>query len=193
MSITDWWASYDSFAQVLWGCAIIGSTFFIFQLASALLLGDSDSAFGDSDELVETDQGVGYQFFTFRNLVIFVTMLGWFGLGTYAEDYSKLTSIVVGVLAGTVMVFIMAWLMSQINKLKQDGSMKIDNAIGKVGTVYIPIPANQEGKGKVQLAVQGSTHELDAVTKETETLSTGTAVSVVAVRPGNVLIVEKLK
>lgn len=193
MNFSEWWDSYDSFAQVLWIIALTGSVLFVFQMASALLLGDSDSAFGDADELVETDTGVGFQFFTFRNAVIFFTMFGWIGLGTYTDGNSQAVTIIAGLISGLIMVFIMAWLMKQIGSLKQDGTMKISNAIGKVGSVYLPIPPNNSGTGKVQIPIQGSTHELTAITKGEDELPTGTAVMVEDIKPGNILIVSKLK
>lgn len=193
MNISEWWESYDTFAHVLWGMALVGSVLFLFQTASALLLGDSDSAFGDSDELVDTDTGVGYQFFTFRNAVTFFTMFGWIGLGFYTEGYGKWTSLGAGMLAGSAMVFAMAWLMKQIGSLKQDGSMKIENAVGKVGSVYLPIPGKNGGQGQVQLPIQGSTHELTAVTNDEEDLPTGTTVTVESIRPGGILVVSKLR
>lgn len=193
MTLTEWWANYDTFAHVLWALALVSSLLFILQLASALLGGgDTESAFGDTDEYVDGDTGIGFQFFTFRNAVTFVMMLSWVGLGAYSEGNSKIMSTLYGVIAGSAMVFIMAWLMVQLNKLKQDGTMKLSNAVGKIATVYLIIPGNQTGMGKVQIVIQGSTHELDALTLHEEALPTGTSVTVTAVRPGNVLIVEKL-
>ncbi|KAB2813854.1 NfeD family protein [Phaeocystidibacter luteus] len=192
MDFSEWWASYDSFAQVLWVLALISSLLFVLQMASALLMGDTESAFGDSDEFVDTDTGVGYQFFTFRNAVTFFMMFGWVGLGVYTEGNSEWVTILWATLAGALMVFIMAWLMKKIGSLKQDGSMKISNAIGKVGTVYLPIKANGAGTGKVQIPIQGSTHELSAVTTQSEDLPTGATVEVTDVKPGNILVVQKL-
>lgn len=192
MFSSDWWSELDTFAQILWIIALSGSGLFIIQTISAFMMGDTDSAFGDSDDLVEGDSGVAFQFFTFRNAVIFFTMFGWVGLGFYTEGYSKWIATGVGVLAGLVMMFVMAWLMKQLGKLKQDGSMRIENAIGSVGTVYLPIPAQSGGTGKVQIVIQGSTHEIDAITSGEETLATGTTVQVESVRPGNVLVVTKL-
>lgn len=192
MDISSWWTSYDTFAQVFWIIGIASSFLFLIQLGSALLVGDTDSAFGDSDEFVDTDSGIGYQFFTFRNAVSFFMMLAWIGLGFYVEGYSKPLSILFGVLAGLAMVFIMAWLMKKMSELKQDGTMKIENAVGKVGTVYLPIKGKSAGMGRVQISIQGSTHELEALTLEDEDLPTGTTVEVTSIKPGNILVVQRL-
>ena len=64
------------------------------------------------------------------------------------------------------------------------------NAIGANAKVYIPIPEQGHGEGKVTLYVQGRYAECDAVTTEPELLRTGTTVRIVDVRNG-VLVVER--
>ena len=58
-------------------------------------------------------------------------------------------------------------------------------------SVYIPIQGNMEGKGKVQVSIQNSVREYDAITKG-EALKTGTIVKIKEVVEGNILCVEKL-
>ena len=76
-------------------------------------------------------------------------------------------------------------------KLQEDNTFKIENTIGKTGSVYITIPAKKTGKGKVQLSINGSYHELDAVTEQQTSISTGENVKVLLVE-NNTLIVEKI-
>jgi len=47
--------------------------------------------------------------------------------------------------------------------------------------------------GKVNVTVQERFCEFDAVTEEDESIKTGEAVYVTDVRPGNILVVEKLE
>jgi len=65
-------------------------------------------------------------------------------------------------------------------QLKADGTQRIDRAVGNTGTVYLSVPANQEGTGKVTVKVQNRTVEYLAVTRH-QALATGTPVQVVAV------------
>ena len=82
-------------------------------------------------------------------------------------------------------------LIKQILKLSEDNSFKIENTINKTADVYLTIPESKSGKGKVQISVNGSFHELDAMTLSTEKIPSGAVIKVIAVE-NNILIVEKL-
>ena len=56
----------------------------------------------------------------------------------------------------------------------------MDRAVGKGGTVYLPIPGQKAGTGKVLLNLQNRTVECQAITADKE-LPTGASVVVVAV------------
>jgi hypothetical protein len=75
--------------------------------------------------------------------------------------------------------------------MQRKGNINIKNAVGKMGQVYIPIPANKKGKGKIQITIQERYTEIDAMTNNNQILSTGTMVFVVDVIDINTLLVEK--
>ena len=81
-------------------------------------------------------------------------------------------------------------LIKQILKLSEDNSFKIEETLHKTADVYLTIPEKKSGKGKIQISVKGSVHELDAMTQQLERIPSGSVVKVVAVESG-VLIVEK--
>jgi hypothetical protein len=57
--------------------------------------------------------------------------------------------------------------------------------------VYLTIPENKNGKGKIMISVNGAFHELDAMT-EHESIKSGSLVTIVRIENNNVLIVEKI-
>ena len=63
--------------------------------------------------------------------------------------------------------------------------------MGKTAQVYLHIPANKSGSGKVQLSVNGSFHELEAMTEEAEKINSGENVKVEKIE-NQVLFVEKI-
>ena len=77
-----------------------------------------------------------------------------------------------------------------ISRLAEDGTLKIKNAIGAIGEVYLPIGANRSRAGKVQIRVQGALRELDALTDEDNILATGTVVVVTEIVSTELLLVE---
>ena len=76
-------------------------------------------------------------------------------------------------------------------KLSENNSFKIENTINKTAEVYLTIPETKSGKGKIQISVNGSLHELDAITNSSEKLNSGIPVKVVAIE-NNLVIVEKI-
>jgi hypothetical protein len=77
--------------------------------------------------------------------------------------------------------------------MTDSGTMKTKNAIGKTGTVYIPVEAKRNNMGKVQVKIQSSLRELDAITDDEEDLKTGNVVYINDVLDGNILLISKSK
>jgi hypothetical protein len=63
--------------------------------------------------------------------------------------------------------------------------------LNKTGEVYLTIPGQLAGKGKISLSVRGSVHELDAITAG-DSIAVGALVRVVKIESDNLLLVEKL-
>ena len=61
-----------------------------------------------------------------------------------------------------------------------------------VGEVYLPIGANRSKMGKVQINVQGSLRELEALTDSGEGLKTGTMVEVTEIVSAEILLVKEI-
>ena len=65
------------------------------------------------------------------------------------------------------------------------------NAVNGIGEVYLNIPAERGGMGKVSIKVQGSLRELEAMTDDNEDLMRGSVVQVVDVINEHILLVSK--
>ena len=91
------------------------------------------------------------------------------------------------------MMFIMAYLVLQMNKMTSSGTLKMKNAVNQLGEVYLTIGANRSAMGKVQINVQGALRELDALTDADEALKSHTVVRVTEVTPSGILIVTPTK
>jgi membrane protein implicated in regulation of membrane protease activity len=185
----SFWEPLDGFEKLLWSIALLFTFVFILQSLFTFLSGGDESAIGDSDEYIEADGGIDYQFFTLRNLVIFFSIFAWIGIGCYKEGLSITLTSIIGILSGFLAVMLMLWLMNKIASLKHDGTLQIKNAINKNGTVYLPIPPSRSGTGKVQIVIQESTRELDAITDQNEAIATGTLIVVSGIKD-NLLIVN---
>lgn len=190
----DWFLELSTIEKIFWIAAIASSVFFVIQMISTFALGDFDvQVAGDTDFDIDADDGIPYQFFTLRNMVAFFMVFSWVGLGLINGEMSTVVVVLISSASGLLMMVIMSTLFYFISRMTDSGSLNVDNALGKTGTVYIPVRNKRSNMGKVQITIQGSIHELDAMTDEDEDLKTGSVVKVIKVLDDNILIVEKSK
>lgn len=188
--ISTWWQSLASIEKIFWGIALLFSLLFLVQTLLSFIGGDGTEAGGDADSSISGDDGTGHQFFTIKNLIAFFTIFGWTGIACLKGGLNQGLSIVLAVLAGSVVVLIMAILFKSMNRLKQSGTLQTKNAIGLIAETYLLIPASREGFGKVHVKVQGSLHELQAMTDDGQPIPTGKLVKVTGVMNESILLVS---
>jgi hypothetical protein len=190
--MTEWWTDLSNLERVFWIVAFPFSIVMLIQLVMTFVLGDMDlDADVDVDTEIEGDLGAGFQFFTFKNLVAFFTIFGWAGIACLRNGLSPALSVIIAIVSGLIMMTIMAAIFYYANKLTETGSLNMNNALNGEGEVYLTIPKNKEGYGKIQIKVQGALRELEAVTTDPEDCKTGTIVKVVKVSSNNILTVTK--
>jgi hypothetical protein len=189
LDISSWWQALTSLEKIFWVIALLFSLLFLIQTILSFAGGDTDSSVGDADDYVGDDDGTGHQFFTIKNMIAFFTIFGWTGIACLSGGMSTTASIGIAVGAGSVVVLMMALLFKSMSKLKQSGTLQIKNAVGAIAETYLFIPAKRGGFGKVHIKVQGSLHELQAITDDEEQIATGKLVKVVSVINDAVLVV----
>ena len=77
-----------------------------------------------------------------------------------------------------------------ILRLTESGNVNLEEAVGHIGEVYVPIPANESGIGKVHVTFNKIFREIDAVTFG-EALPTGTKVLIIQLRDDDSFVVTK--
>ena len=142
---------------------------------------------GHADTL---DTGGAVQLFTIRNAVNFLLGIGWGGVCFAGVVTHPAALALVSLLCGCALVAAFLFMLKQLFKLESNGSYRIQEAVGQPCTVYIPVPENRSGTGKVQISFHGSVQELPAVT-DGDALPSGTQARVVQVLNGSVLLVER--
>lgn len=143
----------------------------------------------DADELDTGDGSVS--FISVRTLASFMTMFGLVGwLGT-AEGWGGVKTPVIALLSGSSTMVVVAYLMFSFRKLASSGNVKPASAIGSTAQVYLKIPANGSGQGKVTVTLQGRTLEFSAITAGEE-IPTGAACRLVGMTTEDTFEVEPL-
>jgi membrane protein implicated in regulation of membrane protease activity len=188
--MNEWYAAFEPFEKVYWSIALIASGIFIVLLILTFIGGEFDDT-GDVDSDIDGDTGIDFQFLSFKNLIGFFTIFGWTGIACLYEGLSKGITIVVSIVAGLLMMTIMAALFYYLGKLNSSGSLKIKNALNQVGEVYLTIGANRSRIGKVHINIQGGLRELEALTDETYDLHQGDIITVTQITGTGILIVNK--
>jgi len=192
---------------IYWGATIIGGTLFLLRTILFLVGGGLDHDVmdadfhgempGDHDFHLDLDHvdGIADSDFSFKILSIqgvtaFFTMFGLIGLSLLRADLAIIWTMLGGSAAGLFAVYIISLLFSQLKKLQSDGSLKIQNAVGQKGKVYLTI--SSKGSGQVQLPVQGTLRILDAVSADKKSIKTGSIVQVTDVIDNKTLVVQEL-
>lgn len=158
---------------------------------------DVDGSHGtDVDTHVESHEHLGTTnwflgMLTFRSIAAAITFFGLGGLTARYYQATEVSSFIVALLSGYAALYAVAFLMKSMYKLKADGSVRMERAVGELGRVYLTIPANKRGSGKVTLSLQNRTVECQAITAESE-ITTGTTVKVVAIHGPNLIEVAVL-
>lgn len=132
------------------------------------------------------------QLFTLQGIMTFLCVFGWTGIICTSLGLHVAIAIIIALVLGFLAMLGVAKVLQLTRKLTQDGSLDVRRLLGEKGRVYIPIPANASGEGKVTIAAGERFIELSAVTDEQDTIPTGTQVRIIDVR-GDVVAVEKDK
>ena len=196
-------------------CAAVGSTVLIVQFV-LMLIGLGGEALdidvpGDVDADVDVDFDVDTDFdidtdaasnagghvdsswlfgvISFRTVVAALAFFGLAGLAADSAGATRLQTFVVAVAAGLAAMYGVYYLVRSLRKLKAEGTVRVQRAVGMHGTVYTTIPAEESGTGKIQLNLQNRTMEYLALTSGHQ-LSPGAKVVVTDVITSTTVEVE---
>ena len=182
--------------QVFLVCAILGATLLACQFLMSLLgLGGDHGDAGGHDAHLDHGHGDGahdsahghaaasawlFSILTFRSIVSGLTFFGLVGMATTAGGWGKPASAAAAGGAALIAMVAVSAMMRGIVRLQDEGTVRIENAVGQTGTVYLTVPGNKSGVGKVTLEIQNRSAEYLAVTFQ-DSLPTGAKVVVVDV------------
>ena len=210
----DWWNSLEPAMKVLWAVTLSASLVFVIQTVMTFLgaAGDTDfdintdmdtagpSDIGDGSVDVGADVetgesghlGTGMNLLTFRNFINFLIGFGWTAI--LLKDSIPATGLrmLIAILVGVVLVAIVMLLFKWLTDMQQSGNINVfKSAVDCEGTVYLTIPGERAGEGKVQITINNSVREYAAVT-DGPTLKTGQRIRVVEAVSSNTLLVEEI-
>ena len=152
---------------------------------------DTDIDVGPDVDAHEASESVaGFRFFTIRGLVAFFCIFGWTGYALSGTSLGTALIILISVAAGLLAMLLIGLMFYAMMHMQASGNLVYSNAIGKDAEVYIPIPAQRTGRGKVMVEFQQQLVEAEAITDDEQRIPTGTSVRVVG-KTGSTLIVKR--
>lgn len=189
----EWYKTLSVLEQVYFWLGIVATVFLIIQIIMLCFTsfgGDVDID-GDGDIDVDTDSGVSI--FTVKSITAFFAVGCWAGLLTCAlcADNLQWVSVISAIAGGAAAMAVVVLLMRAMLKLQSNGAFQPEKLVGKSATVYVSIPAERSGRGKITLTAQGKFMELDAMTDGAR-LTVDEAVEIIS-NENECMVVKKLE
>jgi hypothetical protein len=181
----------DQLLKTFWFIAQITTVIFVIQTVLTFVGSDAYDGVEAYSETSIHGADMPFQIFSLRNLINFLLGFSWTGISFYSLIPNAFILITLSILVGASFVYAFFVIMKKIQGLAEDNSFKLTDTIGKSGDVYLKIPGKKSGKGKIIISVNGSVHELSAMT-EKESIATGAVVKVVKIESKDILIVETI-
>ncbi len=146
------WQNLTPFELFFWGVALLATLLLVFKLVFG-------EVFEDLTELVEGDV------LSLNALLVGFKVMGWIGVVCLQlTRFSRPVVIGAALVAGALTFVAATFMVRRLKRLEDDGTLNLANAVGRVGTVYLTIPAAMEGIGQIQVEVQGRLATVDART-----------------------------
>ena len=177
--MNEWWDGLESLQRVFWMISIFSTVFFTLQILVSLVGADFDFD-------VDTESG-----FSIRAVMAFLMMFGIVGATFLGNGTPRIQALIGASIAGLLAFAFVTAVFAYMAKSDSQGNIRIKNAIGLTAVVYTPIEGFRKSNGMVQLTIQSSIREFEAIT-DGPTLSTGTNVKVVEIINDSLLLVENI-
>lgn len=187
----EFFTNLDPLLKTFWLIAIPTSIVFVIQATMTFAgLDASDGVSADFDSNLDHTEAP-FQLFSLRNLIHFLLGFSWTGISFYNSISNTAILMILSIVVGAVFVAAFFFIITQIQRLAENNSFRIENTLNLIGTVYLTIPEKKTGKGKVQVSVKGSFHELDAIT-EREKIESSAMVRITGIESNSLVLVERI-
>lgn len=197
-----WWDSLSLVSQIF-ACVAIPATVVLLVQTVLMLVGIGLEADGGDISVGESIDADGPEFdvdldgmdalriFSIRGIIAFLVVFGWVGFVMDRAGVMLLITVPVAAVCGFLMMLVLALLMRTVMRLRNDGNLDTRNALGVSGRVYLTVPPARTGEGKVNVLLQGTYVERDAVTDEGEPIPTGCEIVVIGLSGQTTLVVKR--
>jgi hypothetical protein len=212
--MAEWWNQLGFMKQIFYTIAVPATIILVIQsILSIIGLTDLDADFDgissggaegldqmdmpddlDLDTEFDTDAqdsfSGDFKFFTIRGMIAFFTVFGWTGAALTGYT-GRIVTVFLALVSGALAMVLIGYMFYSMTKLQSSGNIQYINCIGKTGEVYLTIPPNKQGKGKVTLTVQERLIEVNAITNDEKPIKSGDSVIVMSMLSDHTVIVVR--
>lgn len=182
------WSDLFAGAELYWIISLFASVLQVFLLIGAFVGSGADFDHGVDAQDGSTADSV--KLFSFRILVAFFVGFGWAGVLAQRQGMPPGATAGAAVISGVVFMLLMFVTMRLLMGMRDDGTLRYENAIGLRGQVYVTIPAARAGLGQIEVLLQGRLITASAVTDADHALAPQHGVEITALMPPNTFVVK---
>lgn len=188
----DYWLHLTPTMKMFVGIGAVSSAVLTLQMVLAMFGGDMDGLDADVD-IPDTGEGGASGILSIRTIGAFFTGFGWSGAAMLQAGHGTGAATFVGILVGSIFMALIFYLMTYLHSLRQEGTIDYANAVGKIGSVYLPVPPHRKGLGQVEVLVQGRLKIVQAITDNDKKIGNRVAVRVTELVDTQTILVEPLE
>ena len=184
--LLDHWGTLTLAKQIFYGIALIAAVLVVIMGLLAMV------GIGHDVQLDAHDADGGGSLFSLKPITGFLFAFGWAGGASLSAGCSLLVACFLALLAGLIVMFAIAALLRASQRLKVDGTIKKEDAIGKIATVYVTIPPAPGTGGQVIVPIDGRTITLGALQNGSVSIPADAKVKITALIDSDTARVEAI-
>jgi hypothetical protein len=190
--ITGWWDALTLAKQIFYGIALTAGVVAIILMVMAIFGLEHDDALDALASGGGVDHDAGGGIFSVKPLTGFFLGFGWIGGFSLGHGVTLWVALILGCMAGVAMMAVIVFMFRAILGIRSDGTARIEDAVGAVGTVYLTLPAARGSGGQVIVNFRGRQETYGALQAGGTAIASGDKVKVVGLIDARTLLVEPL-
>ena len=189
--ITLWWDDLTLAKQIFYGIALAAGLVSVILMIMAVFGMEHDDAVDALASGGDIDHDGG-GIFSVKPLTGFFLGFGWIGGFSISRGAEVWLAVVLGCMAGGAMMAMIVFMFRAILGIRSDGTARIEDAVGAIGTVYVTLPAARASGGQVTVNFRGRQETYAALNAGDQVVPSGEKVKVVGLIDARTVLVERL-
>lgn len=193
--INGWWTELTLAKQFFYGIGLVAGLVSLVLMVLSMIGMDHDDAvdaIGAADASGAHDGDSGGGIFSVKPLTGFFLGFGWGGGLALDAGWSFYAALASALGAGGAIMAVIVLMFRAILAMRSDGTARIDDTVGAVGTVYLTVPAAKASGGQVVVNFRGRQETYAALCAADRPIPSGDKVKVLSVVDARTLLVEPL-